>query len=105
MQKERDRPVAGSRLAIGHLGIEHGKPGQADVIHGQGSLNTVAKTMRLKRSSGSALRSTFIRRMAPSQDDRRKSAKSLGAKVAGISRVAWHSGMPTETGERDSIKI
>jgi hypothetical protein len=25
--------------------------------------------MRLKRSSGSALRSTFIRRMAPSQDD------------------------------------
>src|ERR1700722_10203310 len=105
MQKERDRPVAGSRLAIGHLGIEHGKPGQADVIHGQGSLNTVAKTMRLKRSSGSALRSTFIRRMAPSQDDRRKSAKSLGAKVAAISPVAWPSAMHAAKGDRHSAKI
>src|SRR3984885_8197202 len=105
MEKERNRRIARTGLPISHLGIEHGKLGQADVIHGQASLNTVAKTMRLKRSSGSALRSTFIRRMAPSQDDSRKSAKSLGAKVAGISRVAWHSGMPTETGERDSIKI
>src|ERR1700733_3929541 len=89
MQIEHDRPVARSGLAMGALGIEHGKLGQADVIHGQGSLNIVAKAMRLKRSSGSALRSTFIRRMAPSQDDSRKSAKSSGAKVAAISPAAF----------------
>ena len=64
MEKERNRRIARTGLAIGHLGIEDGKLGEADVIHGQGSLNTVAKAMRLKRSSGSALRSTFMRRMA-----------------------------------------
>src|ERR1700722_5960738 len=105
MQKERDRPVAGSRLAIGHLGIEHGKPGQADVIHGDGSLNTVAKTMRLKRSSGSALRSTFIRRMAPFQDHSRKTAKSSGAKGVWISPVSWRSAMHAAKGARHSAKI
>src|SRR6202161_28909 len=85
MEEEGNRRVARASLPIGHLGLEDGKLGQADVIHGQGSLNTVAKAMRLKRSSGSVLRSTFMRRMAPSQDDSRKSAKSSGAKVAAIS--------------------
>src|ERR1700735_1489422 len=105
MEKERNRRIARTGLPISHLGIEHGKLGQADVIHGQASLNTVAKTMRLKRSSGSALRSTFIRRMAPSQDDSRKSAKSSGAKVAAISPVAWPSAMHAAKGERHSAKI
>src|ERR1700677_1672544 len=105
MEKERNRPVARSGLAIGHLGIEDGKLGQADVIHGDGSLNTVMKTMRLKRSSGSALRSTFMRRMAPSQDDSRKSAKSSGAKVAAISPAPCPSAMQTANGARHSAKI
>src|ERR1700722_13722805 len=105
MEEERDRRVARAGLPIGHLGIEDGKLGQADVDHGDGSLNTVAKTIRLKRSSGSALRSTFIRRMAPSQDDSRKSAKSSGAKVAAISPVVWPSAMHAAKGERHSAKI
>src|ERR1700723_1297495 len=105
MEKERNWGIARTGLPISDLGIEDGKLGQADVVHGQGSLNTVAKTMRLKRSSGSPLRSTFIRRMAPSQDDRRKSAKSLGAKVAAISPVAWPSAMHAAKAERHSAKI
>ena len=52
-------------------------------VHGRGSLNTVMKTMRLKRSSGSALRSTFMRRIAPSQEESRNSARSCGANVVG----------------------
>ena len=74
-----------ARLPIGHLGTEDGMLRQSDVIHERGSLNTVVKTMRLKRSSGSALRSTFMRRMAPSQADSRNSARSSGANVSVIS--------------------
>src|SRR6202020_3349108 len=105
MEEEGNRRVARASLPIGHLGLEDGKLGQADVIHGEGSLNIVAKAMRLKRPSGSVLRSTFMRRMAPSQDDSRKSAKSSGAKVAAISPAPCPSAMHAANGERHSAKI
>src|ERR1700683_1346039 len=105
MEKERDRRIARTGLPISHLGIEDGKLGQADVIHGDGSLNTVAKTMRLKRSSGAALRSTFIRRIAPSQDESRNSARSSGANVPSISPAPCPSAMHAAKGERHSAKI
>src|ERR1700693_961918 len=102
MQEERDRRIARAGLAIGHLGIEHGKLGQVDVIHGHGSLNTVMKTMRLKRSSGSALRSTFMRRMAPCQEESRNSARSCGAKVSAISPAASASSRSSPNGAHTS---
>src|SRR5580700_3743170 len=105
MQEERDRRIARACLSVGHLGIEHGKLGQVDVIHGHGSLNTVMKTMRLKRSSGSALRSTFMRRMAPSQEESRNSARSSGAKIAAISPAPCPSAMHAANGARHSAKI
>jgi hypothetical protein len=46
MEKEPNPRIARTGLPISHLGIEHGKLGQADVIPRQGSLNIVAKTMR-----------------------------------------------------------
>jgi hypothetical protein len=106
VQEKRDRCVRPARLPIGHLRIEDGDFGQLDArVHVDGSLNTVAKAMRLKRSSGSALRSTFMRRIAPSQEERRNSASSSGANVAAISPAAWPLAMHAAKGERHSAKI
>lgn len=45
------------------------------------SLNTVSKTMVLKRSSAAGARSTFMRRIAPSQEANRNSARSTGSNL------------------------
>src|ERR1044072_5122630 len=106
VQEERDRCVGPARFPIGHRRIEDGEFWQGDVgVHVDGSLKTVAEAMRLKRSRGSTSRSTFLRRIAPSHEDRRNSASSSGANVVAISPAAWPSAMHAAKGARHSAKI
>src|SRR6185436_10160361 len=97
-------------LAIGHRRIEYGSLWQREVSnhrgrHLPGSLKTVAKAIRLNRCSGSAVRVTFMRRIAPSQEARRKSASSSGAKVLSISPLVWASWMQAAKRPRHSMKM
>src|SRR5882724_209743 len=106
VQKEREGRSRSAHLTIGHGGIEHGSLWQGEVCdHGHGSLKTVEKAIRLKRSRGSVLRVTFMRRIAPSQEASRKSASSSGAKVPAISPMAWASAMQAAKGARHSVKM
>ncbi len=65
----------------------------------------VANAIRLNRASGSSERSTFICRIAPSQEASRKSARSSGGNAAEISPEAWASAMQSANGARHSLKI
>src|SRR5205814_909938 len=92
MQKQCDGGICTPGLAISHEGIERGPVRQDNVgmfAHWDSpcrlSLNTVAKAMVLKRCSAAALRSTFMRRIAPCHDASRKSASSSGGKLESIS--------------------
>src|SRR5216683_5788281 len=91
VQKKRDRRFGISRFPVGHGGTQHIHFGQYEIRkdgHFFSSLNTVSKTMFLKRLSAAGPRSTFIRRIAPSQEARRNSARSIGSNVESISPVA-----------------
>src|SRR5260370_29196156 len=81
VQKKRDRRLAISRFPVGHGGTQNIHGGQCNIGKNGHfcSLNTVWKTMFLKRSSAAGPRSTFIRRIAPSQEARRNSARSIGS--------------------------
>src|SRR5262249_33456056 len=106
-EEEGDRCFAVSRFAVGHGRAQDVHSGQCDV--GQDghfcSLNTVWKTIVLKRSSGAGPRSTFMRRIAPSQEARRNSARSTGANAESISPMAWASAMQEANGARHSRKM
>src|SRR6516165_4765226 len=109
VQKKRDRCFAISRFPVGHRGTQNIYLGQCNLkVRLDGhfcSLNTVWKTIFLKRSSAAGPRSTFIRRIAPSQEDRRNSARSTGSNVESISPVVWASAMHAANGARHSWNI
>src|SRR5258706_285962 len=91
---------------IRDLRAERGKLRQGYVrIHRHSSLKTVSNAIVLKRSSGAALRSTFIRRIAPSQEARRNSARSSAVKVVAISPAACASAMQAAKGDRHCAKV
>src|SRR5216683_3278747 len=91
VQKKRDRSFGISRFPVGHGGTQNIHLGQYNIrtdghfllllLVECGWENTVWKTMFLKRSSAAGPRSTFIRRIAPSQEARRNSARSIGSNV------------------------
>ena len=94
VQKERGRCLAIARFPVGYRGTEHIYLRQNNVetnchflLLADGLENTVWKTMFLKRSSAEARpRSTFMRRIAPSQEARRNSANSIGSNLESIHR-------------------
>ena len=75
-------PEPASRSAISE--IEGGEPGRGVGDHGPGAFNSVAKTIRLKRSSGSALRSTSVRRISPPRT-------RAGTRPVPLARMSWRS--------------
>src|SRR5215475_842086 len=105
--KKRDRRFAISRFPGGHRGIQNLYLRQCNIKVGGHfcSLNTVWKTIFLKRSSAAGPRSTFIRRIAPSQEARRNSERSTGSNVESISPMVWASAMHEANGARHSSKI
>src|SRR5215813_10965853 len=108
MQKKRDRRFAIAlfppRFPVSHRGAQNIYLRQCNVRDDGHfcSLNTVWKTIFLKRSSASGPRSTFVRRIAPSQEARRNSARSIGSKVESISPVLWASAIHDANGARHS---
>src|SRR5260370_26173164 len=87
VQKKRDRCFGISRFPVRHAGTQNIQLGQCDIRKNGHfcSLNMVWKTMFLKRSSAAGPRSTFMRRIAPSQEARRNSARSIGSNAESIS--------------------
>src|SRR5882724_8670095 len=92
VQKKRNRCFGISRFPVGHGGTQNTHLGQYDIMKDGhllllecGLENMVWNMMFLKRSSAAGPRSTFIRRIAPSQEARRNSARSIGSNVESIS--------------------
>src|SRR5713101_9537440 len=88
VQKKRDRCFGISRFPVGHGGTQNIHLGQYNIrtdghylLLECGLENMVWNMMFLKRSSAAGPRSTFIRRIAPSQEARRNSARSVGSNV------------------------
>src|SRR5216683_6172451 len=104
VQKKRDRCFGISRFPVAHGGTQNIHLGQYNISKNGHfcSLNTVWKTMFLKRSSAAGPRSTFIRRIAPSHEARRNSARSIGSNVGSISPAVWASAMHETNGVRHS---
>src|SRR5512147_365114 len=100
VQEEHCGPVWRAQLPIGHGGSEHGLLPQGDIAGHGDSRKTVLKAMVLNLSSAAGLRSTFIRRMAPSQEVSRNSASSSGGKRSLISPAVWASRIQAANGAR-----
>src|SRR5258708_36978080 len=112
--------VLGSTMAyrcfgIARFPVRHGRTQNIHLVYHNvikdfhylllGLENTVSKTMSLKRSSAAGLRSTFMRRIAPSQEASRNSARSIGSKDESISPIALASAMHEANGAHHSLKI
>jgi len=70
-----------------------------------GFLKTVSNTIVLNRSRAAGRRSTFIRRIAPSQDANRNSASSVASNCESTSPADWAAAMHVANGVRHFWKI
>src|SRR5262245_530909 len=107
VQEQNDGSVRLAGFPVGNRRAENLVASESRVgecCHGS-SLKTVWKAMSLKRSSGAAERSTFIRRIAPSHEASRKSANSSAENAEAISPAAWPSAMQAAKGARHSSKM
>src|SRR5262244_3151979 len=107
MQKEHRRRIGAPCFPVSHAGIEHGYLREQGVIEQRhfSSLNTVLKTMSLKRSRAAGPPSTFMRKIAPSHEARKNSARSTGSNFEAISPAACPSAMHSANGLRHARKI
>src|SRR5215472_14536514 len=112
VQKKRNRCCGISCFTVSHGGTQNIHLGQYNIrtdghflLLECGLENTVWKTMFLKRSRAAGPRSTFIRRIAPSQEARRNSARSVASSVESISPAVCASEMHEANGARHSRNI